>query len=381
MSTPPDPQSPFGPQRAGEPPQPREPLDFGDLTPDPGSADQALELFESLLLIAASAPLEGDLSSHPLTVAQAAKAMIGLRPDAPSSAMVGVAMEVCRDIQWSAPDIAALSGKPEQLGLTVSVHDFEAALAAGDAPAAQAQLARLLMVSDSRQYLFDILLDQAARDPRRAPALLPFVHSCQRAYDFSGTLNFADFILPAIAAVAADQQVAPPATAEPVTVWDVLDRLHTGPPELLLLAAHTAQIMADEHIKGPALAGRLGRTLAALAAELPTAPFDKRRVTPASAPAIATATATTKWSSSDLLAAARAGEAERCGAIGRQLAETGERVWLLELLEAAGEITPPLLLWGDAVRMLLRVAPESERGVVGEVAGAQLAGTLSDHEK
>ena len=165
--------------------------------------------------------------------------MIGLRPDAPSSAMVGVAMEVCREVQWSAPDIAALSGKPEQLGLTVSVHDFEAALAAGDAPAAQAQLARLLMVSDSRQYLFDILLDQAARDPRRAPILLPFVHSCQRAYDFIGPLNFADFILPAIAAVAAGQQVAPPATGEPVTVWDVLDRLHAGPAELLL-AAHTA---------------------------------------------------------------------------------------------------------------------------------------------
>ena len=80
---------------------------------------------------------------------------------------------------------------------------------------------------------------------------------------------------------------------------------------------------------------------------------------------------------SDLFSAARAGEVESCRSIGRHLAGTGERVWLLEMLEAADEITPALLLWSDAIRMLLRVAPESERGIVGEVAGAQLAGLLS----
>lgn len=377
MSTPPDPESNFGPQRAGELPAPREPLDFHDLPPNPSGADQALELLESLLLIAASAPPEGDLSRHPLIVVQAAKAMIGLRPESLSSAMVELALEACRPIQWSAPDIDALSGKQEQLGLTVSVHDFEAALAAGDRSAAQDQLARLLMVSDSRQFLFDIVLGQAAGDPRRAPTLLPFVHSCLRAYDFIGPLNFADFILPAVAAVTGEP-MAPPLAAEPVTVWEALDRLHSSPSELLSLAAHTAQIEADDHIKGAALMQRLGRTLAALTAELPTATAS------ATTPPLYGERGTTQpggeWlpTANDLLNAARAGDAEGSIAIGRQLAETGERVWLLELLEAVEDISPPLLLWADAVRMLLRVAPESERGRVGAVAGAQLAVHLSD---
>ena len=362
MSTPPDPLSPFGPERAGEPPRPIEPDAYGDLTAEVDSPDDALELFQSLLLIAASAPVGEDLTHHPLMLVQAAKAMIGLRPETPSEAMITVAMEACKGVAWTAPDRASLSAAPDQLGLTVSVHDLELALMSGDSERAANQLARVLLVSDSRLFLFDVILSVAARDPERAAGQVAFVHSCQRAYAFIGPLTFGDFILPALQAVTRQKQILSPENAS-FDLWEALPKIAAGSTDTLLLAAHSAQIEADEHIKGTAIMERLGRVLADQTAEQPTGPFDKLGAT--------------GGTPTDLQSAARAGEVDQCRAIGRRLAETGERVWLLDILEAAKEIMPPLLLWADSIRMLLRVAPESERGAVGEVAGAQLARILS----
>lgn len=368
MTTLPPPESNIGPERAGPPPEPKTARPISDLRQDAYTTDEALEAFESLLLTAATVPVTGNLLEHPLVLVQGAKALIGLAPDRPSQALMQAALGFCADLTWTPFERERLVGDPEQLGLTVSVADFEDALADGDSEAAVAQLGRIMMVSDSRQFLFDILLEQAAGDPRRATTLLPFVHSCQRAYYFVGHLNLGDFIIPALEAVASETLSAPvqadtvqreTVPGDTVTPWEVLERLPAGPPELLLLAAHSAQIMADEHVKADALADRLGRTLAAMTAELPTAaPMDPIEGTPA-----------------DLLAAARAGEAGRSGGIGRHLAQSGDRSWILEVIDAMGEISPQLLLWADATRMLLRVAPEEQRGAVGDVAGNYLAAT------
>jgi hypothetical protein len=240
--------------------------------------------------------------------------------------------------------------------LTISVYDLESALAAGDKDKAILQLGRLLMVSDSRAFIFDILLNQAASDISRAGTLVPFVHSCQRAYDFVGPANLPDFLLPALDAVVA----APSAgggDAKPLSPWEVLPRLGAAPPELLGLAAHIAQIEADDHVKGPGLSASLRSTLGALAADLPS-----------ESPAPSTA-----GTVDDLLKVARDGDTAAARAISRALAEAGDRVWILDLLEKVGKISPGLLLWADSVRMLLRVAEESDAGLVGEIAGLQLA--------
>ena len=80
----------------------------------------------------------------------------------------------------------------------------------------------------------------------------------------------------------------------------------------------------------------------------------------------------------DLISAAWAGNSDDARGIGRYLGQAGERLWLLELLEAVGEaaLRPELLLLVDAFRMLFRTAPAEHYPLLGELAGEQLERVL-----
>ncbi len=291
----------------------------------------ALELFENLLLAAARIPVEDDPATHPLVLIQAAKALVGLRPHEPSRLLIDFALDRCPELPPQRP-VADLKISPERLGATVAVFELEEAVAAGDQAAAREQLGRLLLVSDHKPFTFDILLDLAARQPAKAPALVPLVHYCLRAAQFVGPGHLADFLLPALDALV-DAKPGLRRTSperEFGSLWEALPFLGDAPLEILTLAAHGAQIAADEHVKQ----GSIQRGILGALAEVASG------------------------SKEELV---RAGDGNK-----------GDRGWLLERLEQAPEITTGLLLWADSFRMLYRTAPEEHYALLGEVAGEKL---------
>ncbi len=298
-------------------------------------------MFEHLLLAAARIPIEGDPAGHPLVLIQAAKALVGLRPNDPSRALIDFALDQCPTLPPERP-VAALRVPPERLGGTVMVFELEDAVAAGDVEQAREQLGRLLLVSDHQPFAFDILLDLAARQPEQAPALVPLVHYCLRAAQFVGPGNMADFLLPALDALVMAKpklQRVPP-EHDFASVWAALPHLADAPMETLTLAAHGAQIAADEHVKQAHIQGGI---LGALAR-----------------------------SSSGPSTAGVLRLAQDKPTPGRQSPVSGNRGWLLDVLEQAAEITPQLLLWADTFRMLYRTAGEEHYGLLKELAHARV---------
>ncbi|MFC1483753.1 hypothetical protein ACFL6Q_01730 [Candidatus Neomarinimicrobiota bacterium] len=347
-----------GPERAGISIEPKVPRLFEELVRDHYDTDRALEVFESLLLVAASVPFTEDLNKHPVVLVQAAKALIGLRPEKPSQRLMEFALKICERYDYEAPDPALLQVGSDELGELVTVHELERALLGGDLPAAQKQAGRLLTVSDNRALLFDVLLDVAARHPTAAGEIVPFVHTTQRAMDFVGTRNQADFLLPALEAAVgrmAKHGVGTP-SEKSLTVWEALPYLRETPLEVVTLAAHASQIGEDGHVKGVSIQNGLERSLAAL-----VEPLEKGN---------ARQPKSRSGSAADMIAAVAAGETGKARAIGRYLGDQGERVWLLEVLEAVDteQFTPELILWADAFRMLYRNAKGQHYGLLGELA-------------
>ncbi len=329
----------------------------GELRREEYDTHAALELFENLLLAAARIPVEKDPATHPLVLIQAAKALVGLRPHEPSRRLIEFALDRCPHLPPQRP-VADLKIPPEQLGATVAVFELEEVVAAGDLAAAREQLGRLLLVSDNKPFVFDILLDLAARQPDQAPALVPLVHYCLRAAQFVGPGHLADFLLPALdALVAASGSGSGPAVGgisatlqqsavavgrgkprrrsperEFGSLWEALPYLGDAPLETLTLAAHGAQIAADEHVKqGSIQRGILG-------------------------------------------ALAEAASGSKGELIQASSGTKGDRGWLLETLEQAPEITTELLLWADTFRMLYRTAGEEHYALLKEMAETRLAG-------
>jgi hypothetical protein len=355
-----------GPERAGISIEPKVPRPFEDLRRDHYDTETALEVFESLLLVAAGVPLSEDLNRHPLVLVQAAKALVGLRPEEPSQRLMDFVISVCDGFDYAPPEPQLLRVGSDELGEIVSVHELERAILGGDLPAAQKQAGRLLTVSDNRALLFDVLLELAARVPATATKLVPFVHSSQRAMDFVGSLNQADFLLPALEAVV--EVVAGPGAGSPgeksLTVWEALPYLWEAPQEMVTLAAHAAQIGEDGHVKGASIQNGLERSLAVLVEPLDEGNAVKHKSLPGSA--------------ADVMNAVADGHRDSARAIGRFLGEQGERAWLLEVLEAveAEQFTPELVLWADTFRMLFRNAKEQHYGLLGELAGEHLTTNL-----
>ena len=354
----------------GDPSQetgPKSPLPMAKLRRDSYDTTAALEVFENCLLAAAGLPLDKDLNTHPLVLVQGAKALVGLRPDRPSRRLVDFALDICAGGPSEPWDRDLLQISPDKLGLTVSVGDLEEAILAGDSATARENLGRLLQVTANQSFMFDILLDVAARQPVQAGSLVPFIHYARRAVDFVGAPNLADFLLPALeVAVLARAGGPPPAAAhEPLSPWEALPYLHEAPLEVVVLAAHAAQIAADDHVKGATILAGLERSLAAL-----VEPFEEG----------GSGSGKISGSVEDLITAAMDGKASVAQALGRALGEQGERGWLLDALEQVDEahFTPGLILWADAFRMIYRTAPEEHYGQLGELAGAQLAGVMGE---
>ena len=266
-----------------EPPQPEEMTlrPPGEFRREQYDTDAALELFENLLLAAARIPVEAYPATHPLVLEQAAKALVGLRPHEPSRRLIDFALDRCPELPPERP-VDDLKIPLERLGTTVAVFELEAAVEAGDQAAAREQLGRLLLVSDNKPFAFDILLDLAARQPDQAPALVPLVHYCLRAAQFVGHGHVADFLLPALDALVAasgssrgsgSRQLAVGSSSrsgkpgsksigrEFGSVWEVLPYLGEAPLEALTLAAHGAQIAADEHVKQGSIQRGILKTL------------------------------------------------------------------------------------------------------------------------
>ncbi|MEE9163153.1 MAG: hypothetical protein V3U35_09330 [Candidatus Neomarinimicrobiota bacterium] len=364
-----------GPERAGVATEPKVPRPIDELRRDAYTTDAALEAFESLLLIASRAPATAAIDGHPLVLTQAAKALVGLRPERPSPALMAFAVGRCAAVAAGPRDHGALKVGPEDLGLTVSVHGLEEAVLAGDRTAALKQLGRLLMVSDNKELIFDVLLQLAARLPQYAAAAVSLVHYAQRAADFVGPVNRADFLLPALEAVMLlpHDTVAQPAPPNaPLSPWGVLTGLENAGLGAVVLAAHTAQISADEHVRQAAIQHSLGRALAAL-----VPPGDERDASPETT---VPATGTAASGVDSLLGAALDGRMDVAGALGRQFGSTGERTWLLELLERVDTVclTPQLIIWADAFRMLYRTAPEEHYPRLGSLAGLHLVKVLAE---
>ena len=372
-SLPPD--SRTGPERAGIALEPKVPLPLAELRRDSYDTEAALQVFESLLLIAARAGLASDPAPHPLVLTQAAKALIGLRPERPSRRLMTYALDLCAAITAGPRDRSRLVATPDDLGLTVSVHGLEAAILSGDTEAAHGELGRLLLVSDNKGFMFDLLLLLAARSRQRAATTVPLVHYAQRATDFVGGVNRADFLLPAVEAVvvAAEGGLTELAQADAAALpnWSLIVGLEPAEPAGITLAAHAAQIGADEHVKQSAIQASLDRALARYQQVVP------REIAAAGAPGQAPGKA--RASARAFIGRAAEGDAEAAKAIGRQLGATGERVWLLEVLEQvdAARLTPQLLIWADAFRMLYRTAPPEHFAGLGELAGAQLVKVLA----
>jgi hypothetical protein len=347
-----------GPERAGISIEPKVPRPIEDLRHDQYNTETALEVFESLLLLAAGVPLLEDLNRHPVVLVQAAKALVGLRPEKPSQRLLDFAIRVCDGFDYAPPDPSLLRLESDELGEIISVHELERAILGGDLPAAQKQAGRLLTVSDNRALLFDVLLEIAARAPATVAKLVPFVHSSQRAMDFVGARNTADFLLPALEVVVGkvDSERAVTQSEKSLTVWESLPYMREAPLEIVTLTAHAAQIGEDGHVKGVSIRKGLECNLAVL-----VEPFDEGNSGKLKSLA---------GSAADLMAAVKTGEIDRARAIGRYLGDQGERTWILEVLEGVDEeqFTPELILWADTFRMLFRYAKERHYGLLGELA-------------
>ncbi len=343
--------------------QPKQPRPADELRQDQYDRDAALTVFENCLLTAATAPVTTDLSLHPLMLVQAAKALVGLRPDRPSQRLISFALELSDAASGSVVDRDQLTVSPDQLGLTVSVGELELAIQAGDLTGAQGHLARLRLVAANSGFLFDVLLDVASRRPEHAQSLTPFVHYAQRAADFVGVANQIDFFLPALAVVV-QHKAGHRSTGASLLPWDALPYLDEAHPAVVTLAAHAAQIMADDHVKGAPIQAGLGRSLAALIDR----DRNSRRAVPPGRPGTVP----------DLISAALAGDRAHAGALACQLGAGGDRGWILALLETVppANFTPQLLLWADAFRMLYRCAPAEHFDRLGQVAGVQLTAVL-----
>ena len=332
----------------------------GEFRREQYDTDAALELFENLLLAAARIPVEDDPATHPLVLVQAAKALVGLRPHEPSRRLIDFALDRCPELPPERP-VGDLKIPLERLGTTVAVFELEDAVESGDLPAAREQLGRLLLVSDNKPFAFDILLALAARQPANVPALVPLVHYCLRAAQFVGAGHVADFLLPALdALVAASGSGSSSGSGsgsgrgkherkspgrEFGSVWEALPYLGDAPLEALTLAAHGAQIAADEHVKqGSIQRGILG----ALGSNWQLAVGKPRRT----------------------------GHGEPGSGGGR--GSTGDRGWLLEEIEQASEITTGLLLWADNFRMLYRTAAEEHYPLLKELAETRLAALANE---
>ncbi|MCK4579592.1 MAG: hypothetical protein KAU50_12440, partial [Candidatus Marinimicrobia bacterium] len=187
------------------------------------STDQALTAFESLLIWAARLPLTPELTGHPLYQVQAVKALVGLRTADPSAPLINYAITLC-DHDLEANDTTAyFKIDHAELGNTVAVHELEAALSTGASDEVFQQLGRLLLVTDNKNFLFDILLDVAARAPETARQLAPFIHYCQRAADFTGRGNLTDFLYPAACALAGSKPSLERRVFDaPLNPWEVL---------------------------------------------------------------------------------------------------------------------------------------------------------------
>ena len=332
----------------------------GEFRREQYDTDAALELFENLLLAAARIPVEDDPATHPLVLVQAAKALVGLRPHEPSRRLIDFALDRCPELPPERP-VGDLKIPLERLGTTVAVFELEDAVESGDLPAAREQLGRLLLVSDNKPFAFDILLALAARQPANVPALVPLVHYCLRAAQFVGAGHVADFLLPALDALVAasgnssgsssssssgrGKQERESPGREFGSVWEALPYLGDAPLEALTLAAHGAQIAADEHVKqGSIQRGILG----ALSNNWQLAVSKPRRT----------------------------GHGEPGSGGGR--GSTGDRGWLLEEIEQASEITIGLLMWADNFRMLYRTAAEEHYPLLKELAEARLAALANE---
>ena len=150
----------------------------------------------------------------------------------------------------------------------------------------------------------------------------------------------------------------------PLSPWDALPYLHEAPLEVVVLAAHAAQIATDDHVKGATIRAGLERCLAAL-----VEPFGE----------VGSGNSSSRGSVEDLITAAVGGKLSTAQALGRALGEQGERGWLLEVIETVAEasFSPRLILWADAFRMLYRTAPEEHYGLLGELAGAQIGAVIN----
>lgn len=348
-----------GPERAGISIEPKAPKPIGELRHNKYDTAAALEVFESLLLLTAGVPLTEDLNKHPLVLVQAVKGLVGLRPEKPSQRLMEFALKVCEEFEYIPPVRSLLQVGDDELGEIISVHGLEQAVLAGDLAEAQKQARRLITVSDNKAMLFDVLLDVAARSPGTVVKAVPFVHSAQRAMEFTGSLNLADFLLPALEAVTRGGigVAGDISDGESMTVWESLPWLSKAPQAVITLAAHIAQIEADEHVKGASIRDGLERSLAVLVE--PPERAEESEIKGQSG------------SAADLLDAVQNGKHDKARGVGRFLGEQGERVWLLEVLEGVGEerCTYELVLWADAFRMLLKAATIQHSGLLGEMAG------------
>ena len=132
------------------------------------------------------------------------------------------------------------------------------------------------------------------------------------------------------------------------SVCEALPYLGEAPLEALTLAAHGAQIAADEHVKQGSIQRGI---LQALSSNWQLAVGSR------SLPGVE--------------------QPRRVGSSGGR-GSTGDRGWLLEELEQASEITIGLLLWADNFRMLYRTAGEEHYPLLKELAEARLAALANE---
>lgn len=331
------------------------------------STDEALDLFRELLLEATqySGPLTG--SKHPLVQVQASKALIGLRPEDPSILLIHYANHVLQDSGTKIERGKALKIEPDELGLSVSVQSVVDSLYEVNLEKAQSNMGRLLLVSDNKNFMFDILLETVSRNSGAAIIGVPVIHYAMRAFDFTGEENLHNCLELALEAAIAGMGAW--ANEEPAinntNLWELIPALRDGSINAAMLASHCGQIAVEEHLKGEQIIGALVGSIAAM--------LEGAKVSPKAA--------TDSDSSVEaFLGAAESGDKGKASAICFNLAAKGERVWLLDLIESLGEssLTSEIIIWADTFRMLLRTAPQETYGAIGAAAGHHLSNVLGE---
>lgn len=329
------------------------------------STDEALDLFRELLLETThySGPLTG--SEHPLVQVQASKALIGLRPENPSMQLIHYALRVLKDSGTKVERGKSLIIEPDELGLSVSVQSVAESLYEVNLEKAQNNMGRLLLVSDNKNFMFDILLEVVSRNSGAAIVGVPVIHYAMRAFDFIGEEQLHNCLELALeAAIAGMGAWTNEETAGTNTkLWALIPALRHGSMNAAILAGHCGQIAVDEHLKGEQIIGALVGLIAVM--------LEGANGSPEMA-------IHSESSVEALLGAADAGDKVKASAICYQLTAQGERVWLLDVIESLGEsrLTSEIIIWADTFRMLLRTAPPETYSAIGAAAGLHLSNIL-----